>query len=53
MTTPTIPHAADCKRPAPTLRLSWRGTPELHCPACGRTAPDDTRTSDPKENDNG
>lgn len=51
MTTPMIPHAAGCKRPAPTLRLSWGGTPELHCPGCGRTAPaPDSRTS--KENDN-
>lgn len=38
-TTPTIPHAAACKRPAPVLRLSWRGTPEQWCGGCGRTAP--------------
>ena len=35
----SLPHAARCKRPAPTLRLSWRGTPEIHCPSCGRYAP--------------
>ena len=35
----SLPHAARCKRPAPVLRLSWRGTPEIHCPSCGRYAP--------------
>lgn len=44
---PTISHAARCGRPAPTLRLSWTGQPETHCPGCGRTAPaDDTREDD-------
>lgn len=41
MTTTTthteIPHAARCRRPAPVLRLSWRRTPELWCPGCGRS----------------
>lgn len=38
--TPTsteIPHAAGCRRPTPTLRLSWKGQPEAHCPGCGRS----------------
>lgn len=33
-----IPHAARCARPVPALRLSWKGTPELWCGGCGRTA---------------
>lgn len=32
-----IPHAAGCRRPTPTLRLSWKGQPEAHCPGCGRS----------------
>lgn len=39
MTTNTIPHAARCSRPTPTLRLSWQGEPEVWCSACGRYAP--------------
>lgn len=35
-TAPSIPHSAACRRPAPTLRRSWRGEPEAHCPGCGR-----------------
>lgn len=34
-----IPHAARCSRPTPTYRAAWNGTAEVHCPACGRTAP--------------
>lgn len=42
-----VEHAKTCKRPAPLLRLSWRGTPELWCPSCGRTCPaPDTRSDD-------
>ena len=36
---PKINHSARCRRPAPVLRLSWRGEPERFCPACGRAAP--------------
>lgn len=43
---PSIPHAAACKRPAPTLRRSWRGEPEAHCAGCGRSVV----LPDPKEN---
>lgn len=40
-----IPHATHCSRPAPLLRLSWAGTPEVWCPSCGRATPaPDTRT---------
>lgn len=60
MTTTTthteIPHAARCRRPAPVLRLSWRGTPELWCGGCGRSTAmpvppvvDDTTTTTDKE----
>lgn len=35
----SLPHAARCPRPAPVLRLSWRGEPEAWCSACGRYAP--------------
>lgn len=52
-TNSTIVHSTRCRRPAPLLRLSWRGTPEAWCPSCGRTAPaPDTRTepTDPEEN---
>lgn len=37
-TLPSIPHSRNCKRPAPSLRLSWQGCPEQFCPGCGRSA---------------
>ena len=36
---PSMLHARICKRPKPVTRTSWRGTPELWCPSCGRTTP--------------
>jgi len=48
MTHDGIQHAAHCSKPKPLLRLSWRGTPETWCAACGRYAPaDDTRPTLP------
>ena len=42
-----IDHPAGCARPAPVLRLSWDGKPEVQCPSCGRYAPaPDTRTTE-------
>lgn len=40
MSRPGIRHGSKCRRGEPTRRLSWAGWPELHCPGCGRTAPD-------------
>jgi len=38
-------HATRCPHPAPVLRLSWQGHPEIFCPGCGHSAPGtDTRT---------
>lgn len=35
-----IDHGIRCtRRTPPTLRLSWAGAPELHCPGCGKTCP--------------
>lgn len=36
-TKPKIPHGNRCSRPAPVLRVSWQGTPELFCSGCGRS----------------
>lgn len=48
MTHDGIKHAARCPRPAPLLRLSWRGLPETWCASCGRYAPaPDTRPTRP------
>lgn len=48
---PSIPHAPRCqRRRAPLLRLSWRRTPEVWCPDCGRAARLDAPT-DPTSNE--
>lgn len=39
--TELLKHATTCPHPAPVLRLSWQGQPEIFCPGCGHAAPGD------------